>query len=521
MNAFAYTPEYLEQQHVWTRERARLRLLQIEAAQRDPASFCEFVLRDEKTGAPIDLALMHIEWHRLLSNEPRLVIWGHPESGKSQQIAVGRVLWELGKNPNLRIVVISATESLAKKLITTVRQYIERSEELHLVFPNLRAMPKRAGTPWSVTALTVERTVISKDPSLQAVGIGSNILGSRIDVLVLEDILTYKNTRSVPQLEETYRWVTGTPFGRLTDHARVWAVTNAWNPDDAMEKLVSERGFKGARFPVSSADGVSAWPKRFPPARLALIRKDLGAVEYARQMLCIARDESEARFKREWIEVGLDRGRGYVLIDRVDELPDGFAIFHGVDLAVSRKDSADLTVFFTILLHPGGDRQVLSVIAGRWSGPDIVRRINDLSSRFGGLFVVENVAAQDYILQFAGELTRAQLKAFTTGHNKADPAFGVESLATELEAGWWIVPSPEDKGDPLPPEIEAWVGEMVGYDPRPNRHTGDRIMAAWFAREGARAFERRHGRGRERARAAASSGMFTPVNDRGGVRVIG
>lgn len=512
-------PSATETQQALARERARLRVIEVDHARKDAATFCAFVLRDEKTGKPIRLAPMHETWHRLLSREPRLIIWGHPESGKSQQIAVGRVLWELGRNPNLRIVVISATEGLAKKLISTVRQYIERSAELRAVFPNLRAMPARAGQPWSVTALTVERAVISKDPSLQAVGMGGNILGSRIDLLLLEDILTYRNTQTETQLDEVFRWVTGTPFGRLTADARVWSSTNAWNPRDAMERLVAERGFKGVRFPVVDDKGVAAWPEAFPPSRLASIRRDLGAVEFARQMLCIARDESEARFKREWIEVGIKKGRGYSLVDRVDpdDLPNGFAIYHGVDLAVSRKDSADLTVFFSILLHPNGDRQVLSILSGRFSGPDIVRRIDDLSARFGGIFVVENVAAQDYILQFANELTRAQLRAFTTGHNKADPAFGVESLATELEAGWWIIPSPEATGDPLAPEIEAWVGEMVGYDPRPNKHTGDRIMAAWFAREGARAFERRHHRGRRQKDGA----LPPPGVIGGGVRVIG
>lgn len=437
----------------------------------------------------------------------------------SQQIAVGRVLWELGRNPNLRIVVISATEHLAKKLITTVRQYIDRSPELRLVFPHLHATPKRSGQPWSTTALTVERSVIAKDPSIQAASLGSNILGSRVDVLVLEDVLTVKNTRTPTQLEEVYRWITGTPFGRLSEDARVWAVTNAWHPKDAMERLVSERGFRGYRFPVTDQNGVPSWPERFSPRRLAAIRRDLGTVEYTRQMLCVSRDDAEAIFRREWIDVGLTNGRGYSLVREIEpeDMPPGYAIFHGVDLAVSKATSADLTAFFTILLHPGGQRQVINIEAGRWSGPEIVRHVQQLHERYGGLFVVENVAAQDYILQFAAELTRAQIRPFTTGANKVDPSYGVQSLAAELEAGWWIVPSPDVSGAPLEGEVEAWVSEMVGYDPA--RHTGDRIMAAWFAREGARAFERKAKRGREAKRYPVGA---RPSEDDGvGVRVIG
>ena len=508
--AFALDPDFVRSQ-VWLhRERDRIRAARIRAARVDPASFCEYVLRDERTGRGIKLAPVHVAWHALMSAHPRLVMWSSPDAGKTHQCAIGRVLWELGKNPSLRIVIFSATQEMAKKIISTIRQYIERSAELKDVFPALRATPHKAGQPWSMLALTVERAVISKDPSVQATGLRGNILGSRVDLLLFDDVCTAGNTRTEEQLEETFRLVTGTPFGRLTDGARVWSITNAWHPKDSNERLVDERGFHGARFPVVDSSGRPSWPERFTPARLHQLRADLGSHEFTRQMLCVPRDDSSARFKREWIDRGIARGEGFELVSRVDALPNGFAIFTGVDLAVSKNASADLTVFFTLLLHPDGSRQVLNIESGRWSGPEIVRRIEETTERYGGLIVVENNAAQDFILQFARQLTRAQLKAFTTGNNKADPAFGIESLATEMEAGWWIVPAPAGVGAALPPEVEAWVREMTGYDPK--RHTGDRLMASWFAREGARQFERAHHRKRS-AQKTLSAAPAPPAND--------
>jgi hypothetical protein len=35
-------------------------------------------------------------------------------------------------------------------------------------------------------------------------------------------------------------------------------------------------------------------------------------------------------------------------------------------------------------------------------------------------------------------------------------------------------------------EILDWISELLFFDPR--EHTGDRVMASWFAREGARRF---------------------------------
>src|SRR4051812_48314328 len=68
----------------------------LEYARRSPGAFCERVLRDEATGAPIRLAPMHQEWMRLIDQHQRLVILSHVESGKSSAITVGRTLFELG-----------------------------------------------------------------------------------------------------------------------------------------------------------------------------------------------------------------------------------------------------------------------------------------------------------------------------------------------------------------------------------------------------------------------------------------
>ena len=50
-----------------------------------------------------------------------------------------------------------------------------------------------------------------------------------------------------------------------------------------------------------------------------------------------------------------------------------------------------------------------------------------------------------------------------------------------MSAGAWVIPN-HDKV--MHPEVAEWVDEMLYYDPR--AHTGDRLMASWFAREGVR-----------------------------------
>ncbi|HSD86082.1 MAG TPA: hypothetical protein VLB44_01160, partial [Kofleriaceae bacterium] len=74
------------------------------SARRDPAVFCQFVLRNEEDGAPIRLAPIHEEWHDILTNHDRVVLWSGTELAKTSEISIGRVLWEIGRNPNIRIL---------------------------------------------------------------------------------------------------------------------------------------------------------------------------------------------------------------------------------------------------------------------------------------------------------------------------------------------------------------------------------------------------------------------------------
>jgi hypothetical protein len=197
--------------------------------------------------------------------------------------------------------------------------------------------------------------------------------------------------------------------------------------------------------------------------------------------MCEARDDASARFKREWIEVGLRLGEGTSLASALQVVPQGYRTYTGVDLAVQQKDDNDLTALFDIAVDPYGTRSVLNIESGRWSGPEIVNKINQHHQRYQSIIIVENNAAQDFIVQFARQGSAVPIIPFTTGRNKAHPEFGIEGLATEMSAGKWKIPN---RGGVMHPEVQAWVDEMLYYNP--SAHTGDRLMASWFAREGCR-----------------------------------
>ena len=94
-------------------------------ARYDPAAFASYVLRDEQTHKPIQLQPMHEEWHSLANNHKRLLLWAHVEAGKTQQMSIARSLWEIGRNPNIRVCCVSNTYGLSTQVCMTVAKYIE------------------------------------------------------------------------------------------------------------------------------------------------------------------------------------------------------------------------------------------------------------------------------------------------------------------------------------------------------------------------------------------------------------
>jgi hypothetical protein len=480
----------------------------------DPASFAELILRDEDTGEEIENADIHEEWHDILDTNKRVILWSHPEAGKTNQVCIARTLWELGKNHNLRVVVLSKTYGQAEKITRTIRQLIDgdtvESELVRAVFPTLTPGPK-----WTDGQFTIKRDIVSKSPSVQAVGVAGAITGSRIDLLIIDDILDHENTRTPAQRRELSTWFRKVVLNRLTRNGRIWMTSNAWHPKDLLHEYAKKKSWFSKRFPVIDENGNPTWEIRWPKKRIDEMREEVGSLEFARAFLCKPHDETVSRFEDSWLRLCLEQGEGYRLRRRLLDVPDGCAVFTGVDLGVKKKrksgKAGDRTVLFTALVDEYGQRRLLWIESGRWKGPEIVRRIKDTWERYQGIIIVEDVAAQAYILQFVEEEKVAiPIRPFTTtGQRKHDPSFGIESMAVEMERGKWAIPN---RGGNVADEVDEWLTEMLSYDPDPNAHTGDRLMASWFCREAARLWDRKQLRKRRRQEKSHKAG---------GTRVIG
>jgi len=514
--------------HVGLEERDQLLLAGLlrRAAEgrRDPSAFFSFVMREEHGERRRIKATPHQRvLFSFVSHHDRCVVRMPP--GFSKTYCMSALSMQLlGQDNTARGAVISSTQEQASKVVGIVRDYIGKPDqfpELRLVFPELRPSTD-VHDPWTQVKLCVARPAGIRDPSLCAVGYGGALPGSRLSWILVDDILDEENTRTPHGRRAVKRWFDTTVLSRRDVRGSKIVVTNtAWHPDDLtyaleasgwptltmtaegdIEVSNADPGWdtpdiRPSRKPgevyrlaahdvgeVDADEAVPLWPTRFSADVLAEIKSSMPAFEYAQLYKIRPRSDEDARCKREWIERCKARAREAGVFGLVPKYDGEDATFTGVDLAVGQTDEHARTSFFTFRVMPNGVRVPLDIESGRWTGPEIVRRLADKTRRYNSIARVENNAAQEFLIQFALDQNAALLvRAHTTGRNKVHPEHGVEALFVEIENGAWLIPN--DPSGNCPEPVQEWIDAMLYYKPPP-AHTEDVLMACWFAREEAR-----------------------------------
>lgn len=454
--------------------------------------FIEYAWRDEETGNTLQQADFHIEWQRLWDENAYSVTLAPVGHGKTGQI-VARMTWRLGKRPERRIAVVCDTAGQAEDRLKVVAQNILENPRVARVFPGLKRSSRRSDK-WNDSQITVERKNVAKEPSLKAFGSGGPINGIRPDEIYLDDVCDFDNTATAGQRLKLVKWYDTTVSTRLpmAGHGRICVIGTPWHVDDLLHMLKSRKLFASQVWSaVINPDAPQhEWETLWCDvlSRDEIIRRYDGMTPhaFARKFLCRVRDEALRRFNEAWIALSLHMGRGRKLLDvspRQSRFGAPLPCFTGVDLGVGQKEGNDLSALVTLALLPNGQRLIVDIQAGRWTGPEILARIVRTHKAYDSIVTVENVAAQDFIRQFAAEKD-VPVQGFTTNAaKKSDEQWGIESIAVEMRAGRWVIPA-NAAGEAEDTEIKALLQECRNY--LPTEHVGDRLMAAWFAREALR-----------------------------------
>src|SRR5690606_13358912 len=112
----------------------------------------------------VRMSACHLRIHELLDRSESAYVEACRGLGKSINITVGRSVWELGRNPDLRISIVQNSLPEARKTVQACKSIIE-SEKYRKVFPHV--VPA-GNDKWGAGGLTIKRELVSRDPSISA-----------------------------------------------------------------------------------------------------------------------------------------------------------------------------------------------------------------------------------------------------------------------------------------------------------------------------------------------------------------
>ena len=146
-------------------------------------NFCEFLKLYNKTyglSVPKHHLKMATWLQNLYDNRKNGKLLAFRGSGKSTIVGLFSA-WVLYTNPNTRIMVVSADNNLATKMVRNVKNIIEHFEPLKHLLPTKRGN-------WTTDSFAVNRDLVLRDPSMTSVGITANATGSRADIIIFDDV---------------------------------------------------------------------------------------------------------------------------------------------------------------------------------------------------------------------------------------------------------------------------------------------------------------------------------------------
>lgn len=181
----------------------------------------------------------------------RVLINVPPEHAKSTTITINYVTCKIVQNPNTRVIIVSKTQGMARKFLGAIKTRLSHPAYMRLQTafgPN--GGYKADATQWSADMiyLGTGRDSGEKDPTVQALGFGSQIYGARADLIILDDVVMNSNAH---EWEKQIEWLQKEVITRLGRHGKLIIVGTRVAPIDLYKMIRDGSQWTGGKTPFT------------------------------------------------------------------------------------------------------------------------------------------------------------------------------------------------------------------------------------------------------------------------------
>lgn len=189
-------------------------------------------------------ALKLIDKHiaKAIDTGGRLIISIPPQEGKSTRVSVWTPVWALMRDPDLRVVVASYAETLARRNAMQARALVAehgtgaRDALTGAPLPDKLGIEladdhKRA-TSWALK---------NSSGGYYATGVGGSLTGRAADLILVDDpVKNMVQADSAREREKVWEWWSSVALTRLAPGAAVIIIMTRWHPDDLVGRLLEQ-----------------------------------------------------------------------------------------------------------------------------------------------------------------------------------------------------------------------------------------------------------------------------------------
>ena len=330
----------------------------LDRARDDPNEFIEYCFTDPQ-GRPLRQSGVHRSVQDFLTHHPKGIIELPRDHGKTTQVC-GRILWELGHDPRLRVQIFCASEALASERGQFIRDALETNSRLREVFPHLKP-----GTPWAGVRFSLERPATVIGPTVTTIGIGSASTGARADLLICDDVVDVKALASRAERDRVKQRFRDNLMNLLEPDGRFWGLCTPWHRDDLNADLKRNAAFALLRRGVGD-DLRPVWPERWPATALQSRRDEIGAAAFARGFRLVPLADEDVPIRPAWVRFWTE-----------PMVPDRVIV--SVDPAVSIRSGADQSAI-VVLARCGNEVRCLATAARRVAAPELIQMIESVDA---------------------------------------------------------------------------------------------------------------------------------------------
>lgn len=287
--------------------------------------------------------------------------------GKSTIGDVDFCITKVLRNPDVRIMIGSKTQTQASAFLKEIRTHFEQNVNLIRIFGDWK---KSRDNVWNDKEFTVNRrTVIKKEATVSALGASGAVVSKHFDIIIGDDLVGFENARTEAQRKVLKEWFYSSLYPTLEPDGEIHILGTRYSPMDLYEDLIKSKNYKiNVQQAITVKDGqeYSLWESKFSLEKLRSIREEAGLIIFNMQYQNNTELAKGKIFKYKYfkhfeeydIDYDLNRVRVKVLDSQGVPYWIPVRIYMGADLAISEDETSNNDYFVLTVIGVDKNKNV-------------------------------------------------------------------------------------------------------------------------------------------------------------------